>query len=71
MWPSFTHELAHMLGGKVWRRPKPLDPRDKLVVRLEDAYGTTTEDGLKLAAVLAKEAEARAAEQQVAQARPS
>jgi thymidine phosphorylase len=63
--------LKTMLGGKVWRKAKPLDPKDKLVVRLEDAYGTTTEDGLKLAAVLAKEAEARAAEQQVAPVRPS
>ena len=66
LWPSFTYQPVHMLktmlGGKVWRKPKPLDPKDKLVVKLEDAYGTTTEDGLKLAAVLAKEAEARAAE---------
>jgi phosphopantetheine adenylyltransferase len=54
----------------VWRKPKPLDPKDKLVVKLEDAYGQTTEDGLKLAAVLAREAEARANEQQVAPVRP-
>lgn len=67
LWPSFTYapyQMAKtMLGGKVWRKPKPLDPKDKLVVKLEDAYGTVTEDGAKLAAVLAKEAEARAAEQ--------
>jgi hypothetical protein len=74
LWPSFTYQPVHMLktmlGGKVWRKPKPLDPKDKLVVKLEDAYGQTTEDGLKLAAVLAREAEARAAEQQVAPVRP-
>ncbi|MCC7015523.1 MAG: hypothetical protein IT454_23395, partial [Planctomycetes bacterium] len=46
------------------RKPKPLDPAQKLTVKLEDAYGATTEDGLKLAAVLAKEAEARALEQE-------
>ena len=75
LWPSFTyqpwHMLKTMLGGKVWRRPAPLDPSQKPVVRLEDAYGTVTEDGLKLAAVLAKEAEARAAEQQSAPAEVS
>jgi hypothetical protein len=62
--------LETRLDGKVWRKPKPLDPKDKLVVKLEDAYGQTTEDGLKLAAVLAREAEARAAEQQAAPVRP-
>jgi hypothetical protein len=66
LWPSFTYQPWHMVktmvGGKVWRKPAPLDPKDKLVVKLEDAYGTTTEDGLKLAAVLAKEAEALAAQ---------
>lgn len=74
LWPSFTYQPVHMLktmlGGKVWRKPTPLDPKDKLVVKLEDAYGATSEDGLKLAAVLAKEAEARAAEQQIVPVRP-
>ncbi len=46
------------------------DPKDRLVVKLEDAHGQATEDGLELAAGLAKEAEARAAEQQVAPVRP-
>jgi MoaA/NifB/PqqE/SkfB family radical SAM enzyme len=70
LWPSFTYQPWHMVktmvGGRVWRRPMPLDPNDKLVVKLEDAYGKTSEDGEKLAAVMARDAEARAAEQHAA-----
>ena len=60
LWPSFTYQPYHMLktmvGGKVWRKPTPLAPERKLKVALEDAYGTTTEDGEKLAAVMARDA---------------
>jgi len=48
-----------------------LAPQHKLTVRLEVACSAATEAGVELAAVLAKEAEARAAEQQVAPVRPS
>jgi len=44
----------------VWRKPVPLPPEQKLRVALEDAYGATTEDGEKLAAIMARDAEARA-----------
>ncbi|HVS11775.1 MAG TPA: radical SAM protein [Planctomycetota bacterium] len=40
LWPSFTFQPAQlaraMVGGQVWRRPKPLAPGEKLEVRLED-----------------------------------
>jgi MoaA/NifB/PqqE/SkfB family radical SAM enzyme len=70
LWPSFTYAplqmVKTMVGGKVWRRPQPLPPGEKLSVSLEEAYGTTSEDAEKLAAVMAKDAEARAAEQPAA-----
>ena len=55
--------LKTMAGGKVWRKPEPLAEGDKLKVSLEDAYGKPTEDGEMLAQVMARDAEARAAEQ--------
>jgi len=40
LWPSFTFQpgqLARaMVGGQVWRKPKPLGPGEKLEVRLEE-----------------------------------
>jgi MoaA/NifB/PqqE/SkfB family radical SAM enzyme len=67
LWPSFTYSPLQMaktmLGGKVWQKPEPLAPENKLKVTLAEAYGQTTEDGEMLAAVMAKDAEARASEQ--------
>jgi MoaA/NifB/PqqE/SkfB family radical SAM enzyme len=66
LWPSFTYQPLQMaktmVGGKVWRKPEPLAPEKKLRVALEDAYGKPTEDGEKLAMVMARDAEARASE---------
>jgi hypothetical protein len=42
LWPSFTYQpgqmLKTMIGGRVWRKAKPLDPKDKLHVDLDDGY---------------------------------
>jgi AdoMet-dependent heme synthase len=42
LWPSFTYQpvqmLKTMIGGRVWEKPKPLDPKDKLHVDLDDGY---------------------------------
>jgi MoaA/NifB/PqqE/SkfB family radical SAM enzyme len=46
LWPSFTFQPAQlaraMVGGQVWRRPKPLGPGERVEVRLED--GATSAD---------------------------
>jgi hypothetical protein len=55
LWPSITYQPAQMakamLGGKVWQKAQPLGPGEKIVVRLEDAYGTASADGAKLDAI--------------------
>ena len=42
LWPSFTYQpwqmLKTMVGGRVWEKPAPLDPKDKLVLDLVDGY---------------------------------
>lgn len=64
LWPSFTYQPVHMLktmvGGRVWEKPKPLAPGEKLVVKLEDAYGQISADAERLAAAMAKDAESLA-----------
>ncbi|MCK6445610.1 MAG: radical SAM protein [Planctomycetes bacterium] len=66
MWPSFTYQPQHMvktiLGAKAWEKPVPLDPSKKIAVNLEDAYGKPSADAIKLAEVMAKDAEALANE---------
>jgi MoaA/NifB/PqqE/SkfB family radical SAM enzyme len=64
LWPSFTFQPFEMaktlLGARAWRKPEPLPAAEKLAVSLEDAYGGVSEDGVRLAEVMARDAEARA-----------
>jgi MoaA/NifB/PqqE/SkfB family radical SAM enzyme len=64
LWPSFTFQPFEMaktlIGARAWRKPEPLPAAEKLAVSLEDAYGGVSEDGVRLAEVMARDAEARA-----------
>ena len=57
LWPSITYQPQYlakaMLGGRVWEKAGALAPGEKPDVRLEDAYGTSSEDREKLDAIQA------------------
>jgi MoaA/NifB/PqqE/SkfB family radical SAM enzyme len=55
LWPSITYQPQYlakaMLGGRVWEKAGALAPGEKPDVRLEDAYGSSSEDREKLDAI--------------------
>ena len=57
LWPSITYQPRYlakaMLAGKVWEKAGALAAGEKPTVRLEDAYGSSSEDREKLDAIQA------------------
>lgn len=60
LWPSITYQPQHlaraMIAGRVWQKATPLGPGEKPEVRLDDAYGSTSDDRRKLDALQVKPA---------------
>jgi AdoMet-dependent heme synthase len=59
LWPSITYQpdqmARAMVNGRVWEKPAPFAEGERTVVKLEDAYGSTSEDSAKLDAIQAEQ----------------
>lgn len=52
LWPSITYQPTHlaraMLGGRVWEKARPLEPGEKVPVRLDEGHDSAGGDAERL-----------------------